>query len=730
MSNNLGQIFTTVKNAEKHMVLTSQNLELSGNVIFTNGNLEISNNLIFNSFCVDDRISFKNTTNSTSYKIMKEDDTAIYFEAEFSGNNTSFVSNTINLINQWSLKEATTDISFTNNSNVFKPLRDAHYMIIAQANLDFGSTSSGTPKSELILYKYSTIETLTNLIVSANKSYDFRKVNNTITGSSPYTLSFTDPSGSPISDSANLVIDSGNIPVFDTINGYPGSINHYLDLTTFPNTRLPTNFAFELNLKLNSLGDSNNNDQPIFTLHKQRTQSGTVEQFMRLYRKGTSSTELTFEYINIFRYDSNDNLSYAWNGHKIHFNIDYTQFEHILITIVDGVGVTIYKNGSQVGFNSNGISDTYGTNTNTDYSGRNNSEIIYPSGLVIGRFLDRFGLGSDDDSGIEVIKYFRFYDTLVSSTQVYELYQAHVNNDLLETLANVKDTTYLSTTNSNQLINLHKVCNLTPDNNLVLAIKSSVGFDLDYNTKISVTPLNGGSRGLQGVEGPDGRPADLLSYSDASLNNIDISGTLNVKGDASLNNLDINGTIRLPDSSNNGYGVSGEILISQGNNVPPIWKPLEAPSYISWKLASDITLDNNNLDSDGNHRVKNISIYTLSQLQQVNNITYNTTTGDFTILTSGLYNYSFTAAVRPLSPSSGERYIGISIYVNNTLLANTTGVAVYVESSYWNRNNICLNNIAYLNAGDIIHFKVSPSKEDYNATLTLNETNGFLVKIA
>ena len=223
---------------------------------------------------------------------------------------------------------------------------------------------------------------------------------------------------------------------------------------------------------------------------------------------------------------------------------------------------------------------------------------------------------------------------------------------------------------------------------------------------------------------------DLNVKGDVSFNNVDISGDLNIKGDVSFNNLDINGTIRLPDSSNNGYGVSGEILISQGNNKPPIWKPLEAPSYISWKLASDITLNNNNLDSDGLHRVKNITMYTLSQVQQVNNITYSTTTGEFTIITPGLYNYSFTAAVRPLSPSSGERYIAIYIYVNNTVLAITTGVAVYVESNNWNRNNICLNNIAYLNAGDIIHFKVSPSREDYNATLTLNETNGFLVKIA
>ena len=47
MSNHLGQIYSTTKNAEKYIVLNSQNVELSGNVKLTNGNLEISNNLTF-----------------------------------------------------------------------------------------------------------------------------------------------------------------------------------------------------------------------------------------------------------------------------------------------------------------------------------------------------------------------------------------------------------------------------------------------------------------------------------------------------------------------------------------------------------------------------------------------------------------------------------------------------------------------------------------------------------
>jgi len=43
MSNRLGQIYATTKNAEKYIVLDSQNVELSGNVKLTNGNLHFEN---------------------------------------------------------------------------------------------------------------------------------------------------------------------------------------------------------------------------------------------------------------------------------------------------------------------------------------------------------------------------------------------------------------------------------------------------------------------------------------------------------------------------------------------------------------------------------------------------------------------------------------------------------------------------------------------------------------
>ena len=70
MSNHLGQIYSTTKNAEKYIVLNSQNVELSGNVKLTNGNLDVSQNLKFNNFSVTDKISFRENSGSTSYNII------------------------------------------------------------------------------------------------------------------------------------------------------------------------------------------------------------------------------------------------------------------------------------------------------------------------------------------------------------------------------------------------------------------------------------------------------------------------------------------------------------------------------------------------------------------------------------------------------------------------------------------------------------------------------------
>ena len=76
MSNHLGQIYSTTKNAEKYIVLNSQNVELSGNVKLTNGNLDVSQNLIFNNFSVTDKINFRVNSGSTSYNIINNSLTA------------------------------------------------------------------------------------------------------------------------------------------------------------------------------------------------------------------------------------------------------------------------------------------------------------------------------------------------------------------------------------------------------------------------------------------------------------------------------------------------------------------------------------------------------------------------------------------------------------------------------------------------------------------------------
>ena len=121
--------------------------------------------------------------------------------------------------------------------------------------------------------------------------------------------------------------------------------------------------------------------------------------------------------------------------------------------------------------------------------------------------------------------------------------------------------------------------------------------------------------------------ADIYNFGhnnlDASFNNLDISGNLKISNgiinffasdeqllgpdtgiaqkvqdlsnnllisnnDASFNNLDISGTIKLPDSSNNGYGVSGEILTSRGSSNTPYW--VTPSTGVTYTAGSNMTL--------------------------------------------------------------------------------------------------------------------------------------------
>ena len=456
MSNHLGQIYSKTKNSEKYIVLNSQNVELSGNVIFTNGNLEISDNLLFNSFSVYDKISFKNTTNNTSYKI------------------------------------------FNNN---FLSYKDA-----SLNNVDISGVLSGSSG-----YYNNTLKYSSHLIPTTNDAFDI--------GSAEYKV-------------RDLYVSDNSI----------------------------------------FIGDKNK------------------------------------------------------------------------LAIDENTGSLIIRK-------------------------RKDNKI--PSGLfdnITNQELESIGLV--DKNNIELVK-------------------QDINQKIGKQINNL----------SEMKLEDWKIYS-------------------DILNNITGKPIK--------VMNEIFKPNESDDWEEEK----DLNNLLTSKNDASLNNLDISGIIRLPDSSNNGYGVSGEVLTSQGNNKPPVWKPLEAPSYISWKLSTGLTLNGSGVDSDGYHRIKDFSINTLSGVSQVNNISYNTTTGDFTIITSGLYNYSFTAVARPANGDTvGERYFGVGVWVNNTQLTFTTGLVVWVENGIWNRNNICLNNVAYLNTGDIVHFKASQSADDSNAYLTQNETNGFLAKI-
>ena len=93
--------------------------------------------------------------------------------------------------------------------------------------------------------------------------------------------------------------------------------------------------------------------------------------------------------------------------------------------------------------------------------------------------------------------------------------------------------------------------------------------DISGNLKISNGIINFFATDEQ-LLGPDTGIAQKVQ--DLSNSVGDLSNNLLISNnDASFNNVVISGTIKLPDSSNNGYGVSGEILTSRGSSNTPYW---------------------------------------------------------------------------------------------------------------------------------------------------------------
>ena len=135
MSNHLGQIYSTTKNAEKYIVLNSQNVELSGNVKLTNGNLEVSQNLIFNNFSVTDKINFRENSGSTSYNIINNSLTS---NNDASLNNVDICGNLniteLILNNNTILEKRITSGSIFKCANFYEDFDPLRYGILVRTN--------------------------------------------------------------------------------------------------------------------------------------------------------------------------------------------------------------------------------------------------------------------------------------------------------------------------------------------------------------------------------------------------------------------------------------------------------------------------------------------------------------------------------------------------------------------------------------------------------------------
>ena len=74
-----------------------------------------------------------------------------------------------------------------------------------------------------------------------------------------------------------------------------------------------------------------------------------------------------------------------------------------------------------------------------------------------------------------------------------------------------------------------------------------------------------------------------------------IYGTTNVDGSNTLvidfSNVQINGTLNLPNSSNNGYGNTDDILISRGANNAPLWSSNYAKTDTTYTAGNNMVLN-------------------------------------------------------------------------------------------------------------------------------------------
>lgn len=150
---------------------------------------------------------------------------------------------------------------------------------------------------------------------------------------------------------------------------------------------------------------------------------------------------------------------------------------------------------------------------------------------------------------------------------------------------------------------------------------------------------------------------------------------LHVKGNVQFTkDLKVGGTV----STAGNPGTEGQVLVSQGNNKPPKWVNLKTMESLPHIASMSEQRKNQNVAHQYNSGAETQVFFLASEVSKLDNdyITYNATTGEFTVKKNGIYRIyvraTYDTELNPHGFTAG--HAKTTIFKNNT--------RIFARSSY------------------------------------------------